>query len=116
MFRVVPNTQAKLAVSPTGRGVGRMRKLLKPKPNGTGYLIYAAGRLCNVYVHRAVALCWLQVDNSRPYVNHKDSDKLNNHISNLEWVTASENTAHAIECGTHWNSPSKGQQGFKKST
>ena len=116
LYRVVPNTNAKLAVSSEGQAVGRLRKVLKPKPHTSGYLYYSAGRDCNVYAHRAVAMCWLRPSVHRLYVNHKDSNKHNNSVSNLEWVTAQENTLHAIASGTHTNCPSKGQQGFTKST
>lgn len=51
--------------------------------------------------HRAVALAW--VENTRPgvatIVNHKDGNPLNNHYSNLEWVTYAENNVHAVETG-----------------
>lgn len=50
-----------------------------------------------VYVHRMVAKYF--VPNIAPetaiYVNHKDGDKLNNHYTNLEWVTPAENNMHA---------------------
>lgn len=51
------------------------------------------------YVHRIVAGAFIPNPMSKPFVNHIDGNKLNNDISNLEWVTASENTQHAYETG-----------------
>ena len=48
-------------------------------------------------VHRLVALTWLPPSNNpnKVEINHKDGNKQNNHISNLEWVTKVENAEHA---------------------
>lgn len=46
-------------------------------------------------VHRLVAIAFLGVDTTRPEVNHRDGDKTNNALSNLEWVSRGENVAHA---------------------
>lgn len=51
------------------------------------------------YVHRLVAEAFLPPRPEAPEVNHKDADKTNNHVSNLEWVTAAENGAHASKAG-----------------
>ena len=46
-------------------------------------------------VHRLVAMCFLEnKDKTKKIVNHKDGNKKNNHIDNLEWCTSSENTQH----------------------
>lgn len=54
-------------------------------------------------VHRLVLLSHRGEDEKRWEVNHIDGDKKNNKLLNLEWVTAYENTRHAVNKGLHNN-------------
>lgn len=70
-------------------------KELKPKNNGNGYLIaqlYKCGKIKYFLIHRLVAKAFLE-DWSMwfPEVNHKDEDKTNNSVDNLEWCSTKYN-------------------------
>lgn len=52
-----------------------------------------------IRIHRAVAETFLENKRKYPVVNHKDGNKSNNRVDNLEWCTFSENAIHAIETG-----------------
>ena len=52
-----------------------------------------------LYIHRIVAIHFLDNPNRLPQVNHKDGDKLNNTMYNLEWCDQSHNMIHAYKTG-----------------
>ena len=75
------------------------KKILKGRLSKNGYLqvsikIDATQKFCNRYIHRLVALHFIQNPNNKREVNHIDGNKENNTLSNLEWVTSSENQKH----------------------
>lgn len=61
--------------------------------------IYRKTKFVHIRVHTLVAEVFVPNPDKKPWVNHKDGNKLNNHASNLEWVTPKENAEHAIGRG-----------------
>ena len=72
-------------------------KVLKPQLNRNGYLmhlLYENNKQKHLYLHRIIAIAFIDNPEEKPCVNHIDENKLNNDLSNLEWCTVKENNIH----------------------
>lgn len=72
-------------------------RILKPSNNG-GYMVVGLmsniGKSKTYSIHRLVALTFLDNSDNKLHVNHKDKNRSNNNINNLEWCSALENNIH----------------------
>lgn len=106
LWRPVPNF-ADYYVSNYGRTKSFKQskvKIIKPALNKHGYLFVGLskeGKQKNFYVARLVAELFIPNPDLKPEVNHRDGNKLNNHVSNLEWMTHAENSQHAVDTGLY---------------
>lgn len=77
--------------------------LLKHRKNNSyaSVRLYIDGRPKDIRIHRLVALNFIENPDikNKNCVNHKDGNKMNCHMSNLEWATEKENAEHASEIG-----------------
>jgi len=80
----------------------RFGREIKAQKSSSGYLrveLWQNGIGKKYLVHRLLAQAFIPNPDEKPQVNHIDGDKRNNALSNLEWVTQSENQKHAYETG-----------------
>lgn len=103
-WRIVPNTNGKIEVSDRGRVRSWLRggRLLKVQSDNKGYQrlrVTIERRKMTFKLHRLVAELFIPNPLSLPQVNHRDGDKRNNAVSNLEWVSCLENAQHAMRTG-----------------
>lgn len=72
----------------------RTRGVIRPSTNKKGYLQVCLTNKNTYSIHRLAALTFIENKENKTEVNHIDGNKLNNHISNLEWNTTQENLEH----------------------
>lgn len=96
--------------------VRRNSKFIRPFTNNE-YIYYKIPKNkkpTHYSAHRLVAQHFICNPENKPQVNHKDGNKSNNHYSNLEWVTASENFIHRYKVLKQKNNkPYKGKFGIE---
>lgn len=82
---------------------------IRQHPNGRGYnkvfLYNSAGEKKSRPVHRLVAEAFIPNPSGLPVVNHKNCNKLDNRVDNLEWVSYQENTQHYLKTTTRETKP-----------
>lgn len=87
--------------------IGKIYEVVRMKPFLTkdGYVEYVLvnrrGRKQHIQGHRIVAGLYLVPIEGKTYVNHKDLNRANNNVHNLEWVSHSENIKHSWSNNLH---------------
>ena len=80
----------------------KTKRIRKQNISQTGYYVFSGtlgdrSKKKTFRVHKAVAETFIPNPNNLPVTNHKDGNKLNNCVDNLEWCTYAENTQHAYK-------------------
>lgn len=101
-WKAIPGYEGRYRVSDRGRVRNAAGKVLARNLQNSGYYIvhlYSGGRASRkpYLIHRLVLAAFVGVDNA--HCNHKDGDKGNNALGNLERATRSENMQHAFATG-----------------
>ena len=114
-MQIYPCVDKGYFVTPTGLVITRFGTKVKGGLSTTGYLrtnIWVNGTHKFRSFHRMIAESLIPNPDNLPCINHIDGNKQNNNVTNLEWVTYSENTIHAMKIGL--KTDPKGRNHYKR--
>ena len=106
IWKDIPNYEGLYLVSNKGNVISLPRKgmqsktpkLLKKHKNNCNYdmvTLCKSNKIKALFIHRLVAQTFIDNPNNYPCINHKNGDKSNNCVNNLEWCSYSYNMLHA---------------------
>lgn len=102
-WRPLLNFEGRYEVSNLGRIKSLKRnKIIKTHISPQGYMCASLRyigekKTRTIRIHRAIAQAFIPNPNNYPIINHKDGNKLNNSIDNLEWCTCQHNIRHSFD-------------------
>lgn len=99
---IIDNVITNYSVSKDGRVKNNITNKELSLRTQQGYkhaTIYINKKPKSCRVHRLVATAFIPNPENKPYVNHLNGIRSDNRVENLEWVTPSENTQHAVDTG-----------------
>jgi hypothetical protein len=88
----------------TKRKLKPSKQIINGKETGYIYVTLLSGSSKNwsynrIALHRILAITYIDNTEGKPWVNHKDRNRSNNNLDNLEWNTISENIQHSYDNG-----------------
>lgn len=101
----IPDNLNRFEISTYGRLKNvKTQYIYKPNILNTGYgsvrtTLGERNNKIHILIHKAVAYTFLENPHNLPEVNHKDGNKENNHLDNLEFCTSHENQQHKYDIG-----------------
>lgn len=100
IWRAVIGYEDRYIISNIGRVKSLLNNCILNQYDRGGYPhvgLYINSKRKSQKVHRLVAIAFIDNPENKPFINHKDGTRNNNHVDNLEWVTNQENRQHNID-------------------
>lgn len=106
IWKPIPLFEAEYSISNYGEIMSRHKKhpgqLLQQRIDRAGYLtvrLNKKGKTYTRFVHRLLAEAFIPNPQKKKFVNHRNGNKLDNHLSNLDFCTHQENVKHSYQYG-----------------